>query len=159
MGGLSTSGVSRAQDGHPVTNSKDHFPYAFGNFVWWSDSDLRAELKRHLPTLAPLIGYRFQTSSLPVAGLDCTGWRFSSEMGGDIVARCFVASGGITLQPAHMSFRSLEGRPILPVTPGEPSGPSSSVSLKKRGYSRYARTTFSLIDQKNPNTPAPNSKI
>ena len=56
IGGLSTSGASRAQDGHPVTNSKDHFPYAFGNFVWWSDSDLRAELKRHLPTLGEEIG-------------------------------------------------------------------------------------------------------
>ena len=50
---------------------------------------------------APLIGYRFKTSSLPLAGLDCIGWRVSSEMGGGIIMRCYVASGGITLQPAH----------------------------------------------------------
>ena len=56
IGGFSISGAARAQDGHPVTNSKDHFPYAFGNFVWWNDADLRAELKRHLPTLGEEIG-------------------------------------------------------------------------------------------------------
>lgn len=49
--GISISVASRAQDRSPVTNTKDHFPYAFGNFVWWPDVDLRAELKEHLPTL------------------------------------------------------------------------------------------------------------
>jgi hypothetical protein len=67
-----------------------------------SSSDRPAEAK--FPTVrylaAPLIGYRFKPSSLPVAGLDCTGWRVSSEMGGGIIVQCFVASGGITLQPA-----------------------------------------------------------
>jgi hypothetical protein len=61
--GLATSGASRAQDRHPVTISKDHFPYAFGNFVWWSDADLRAELKKHLPTLGEEIGRGSQIES------------------------------------------------------------------------------------------------
>ena len=63
IGGLSTSCAARAQDGHPVTSSKDHFPYAFGNFVWWSDADLRAELKRRLPTLGEEIGRGSPTES------------------------------------------------------------------------------------------------
>ena len=49
--GISISVASRAQDGNPVSNKKDHFPYAFGNFVWWADVDLRVELKKRLPTL------------------------------------------------------------------------------------------------------------
>jgi outer membrane protein insertion porin family len=32
-------------------SAPDHFPYAFSNFPWWTDSDLRAELKRRIPTL------------------------------------------------------------------------------------------------------------
>jgi hypothetical protein len=31
--------------------SAESFPYAFSNFVWWSDADLRAELKRRIPRL------------------------------------------------------------------------------------------------------------
>jgi hypothetical protein len=37
---------------HPQgTSLPEHFPYAFSNFPWWSDSELRAELKHRIPTL------------------------------------------------------------------------------------------------------------
>ncbi|MCU1248994.1 MAG: hypothetical protein JWQ49_2023 [Edaphobacter sp.] len=58
---------------------------------------------------APWIGYTFKTSSLPVAGLNCTGWRVSSEMGGGIIVECFVANGGITLQPAPAELKTRKG--------------------------------------------------
>ena len=58
------------------------------------------------------IGCEFKTSPLPAARLDCTGWRVSSEMGGGIIVRRFIGSGGITLQRAaayrcsqHLTFR------------------------------------------------------
>lgn len=62
----------------------------------------RGEVSDRRYLAGPLIGYRFKTPSLPVAGLECTGWRrVSSEMGGGIIVRCFVASDGITLQRVH----------------------------------------------------------
>jgi hypothetical protein len=56
IGGLSTSGASHAQDARPVTIPQDRFPYAFSNFAWWSDTDLRTDLKKHLPMLGEEIG-------------------------------------------------------------------------------------------------------
>jgi hypothetical protein len=50
VGGLLSS-VSYSQNVRPATISQDNFPYAFGNFAWWSNTDLRADLKKRLPTL------------------------------------------------------------------------------------------------------------
>ncbi len=36
-------------------------------------------------------------SSFQVAGLDCTEWRLSSEMGGGITVQRYIANGGIAL--------------------------------------------------------------
>jgi hypothetical protein len=72
---------------HPERRNSvaDRLGYSRG--AHFSSSDRPAEAK--FPTVrylaAPWIGYRFKTSSLPVAGLDCTGWRVSSEMGGSKV--------------------------------------------------------------------------
>jgi hypothetical protein len=57
---------------------------------------------------APLIGYRFKTSPLPVAGLDCTGWRVSSEMD-DLIIR----HGFKFLQVAGNERKSLHGTSLL----------------------------------------------
>jgi outer membrane protein insertion porin family len=35
----------------PSTSKPTHLPYAFSNFVWWSDDDLRAQLKKRIPGL------------------------------------------------------------------------------------------------------------
>lgn len=40
-----------AQSAKPTSNYPTHLPYAFSNFVWWTDADLRAELKKRLPGL------------------------------------------------------------------------------------------------------------
>ena len=56
FGGLLAFHPSYAQDAHAVAISQDHFPFAFSNFVWWSDSDLRADLKKHIPMLREKIG-------------------------------------------------------------------------------------------------------
>ena len=49
--GFSICSRTCAQDEHQVTSTNDRFPYAFDNFVWWSDTDLRIEVQKHLPTL------------------------------------------------------------------------------------------------------------
>ena len=51
---LSTVSASHAQN--VSATSQDHFPYAFSNFVWWSDADLRADLKKHLPAIGEQVG-------------------------------------------------------------------------------------------------------
>lgn len=35
------------------------YPYLFSNFVWWSDTELRAALRRHLPSLGDDLSTRF----------------------------------------------------------------------------------------------------
>jgi outer membrane translocation and assembly module TamA len=36
--------------------SQERFPYIFSNLVWWSDADLRVELKKQIPTLGDDLG-------------------------------------------------------------------------------------------------------
>ena len=45
-----------AQVGAPGVSNVDKFPYSFTNFVWWTDADLRAILKRRIPGLGDEIG-------------------------------------------------------------------------------------------------------
>jgi hypothetical protein len=51
--GLLTSAavIGMAQAGNPTPNYPPHLPYSFGNFVWWSDDELRALLKKRIPGL------------------------------------------------------------------------------------------------------------
>src|SRR5580704_5871145 len=38
---------------HPQsTAAPERFPYTFSNFIWWSDADLRVELKHRIPSLS-----------------------------------------------------------------------------------------------------------
>jgi outer membrane translocation and assembly module TamA len=41
-----------AQVANISSKGADRFPYAFNNFVWWSDTDLRTELRRRIPGLS-----------------------------------------------------------------------------------------------------------
>jgi outer membrane protein insertion porin family len=43
--------VGNAQTVPPASNHPAHLPYSFGNFVWWSDGELRALLKQRIPGL------------------------------------------------------------------------------------------------------------
>ena len=40
-----------AQTNKTAPAASERFPYAFSNFVWWSDADLRSELKHRIPGL------------------------------------------------------------------------------------------------------------
>ena len=48
---MGTAIIGIAQSAEPVPNYPPHLPYSFGNFVWWSDNDLRALLMKRLPGL------------------------------------------------------------------------------------------------------------
>ena len=48
---LATTGASLAQSAKPAPTCPAHLPYAFSNFVWWTDADLRAQLKKRIPGL------------------------------------------------------------------------------------------------------------
>jgi outer membrane protein assembly factor BamA len=43
LGGAQTTGAE--------SSARNKFPYSFSNFVWWSDADLRTELRRRIPSL------------------------------------------------------------------------------------------------------------
>jgi len=47
--GLAAGGT--AQTAKPVVGFPSHLPYSFGNFVWWSDDELRAMLRKRIPGL------------------------------------------------------------------------------------------------------------
>ena len=44
-------GLPAAKRSIHLRTLKKHFPYDFGNLVWWTDADLRTELKKRIPTL------------------------------------------------------------------------------------------------------------
>jgi outer membrane protein assembly factor BamA len=48
---LGSSFPSGAQTTGAESSAQNKFPYSFSNFVWWSDTDLRAELRRRIPSL------------------------------------------------------------------------------------------------------------
>jgi len=48
---LGVASLGTAQTAQPATNYPTHLPYSFGNFVWWSDDELRALLKKRIPGL------------------------------------------------------------------------------------------------------------
>jgi outer membrane protein assembly factor BamA len=50
-----SAGPAVAQSHSQLPAPAARYPYAFTNFVWWSDADLRAELKRRIPGLGPEI--------------------------------------------------------------------------------------------------------
>ncbi len=50
-----SASTSITQSHSQVPASAARYPYALTNFVWWSDADLRAELKRRIPGLGPEI--------------------------------------------------------------------------------------------------------
>jgi outer membrane protein assembly factor BamA len=58
--GLAVEGT--AQTTKPAPNYPTHLPYSFGNFVWWSDDELRALLKKRIPGL----GDEIETTSVAV---------------------------------------------------------------------------------------------
>ena len=43
--------LSTAQGSNSAQSYPAHLPYSFGNFVWWSDEDLRVQLKKQIPGL------------------------------------------------------------------------------------------------------------
>ncbi len=47
----SCASISLAQTAKPASAYPTHLPYAFSNFVWWTDADLRAQLKKQIPGL------------------------------------------------------------------------------------------------------------
>ncbi|MDP9052355.1 MAG: hypothetical protein M3O31_16780 [Acidobacteriota bacterium] len=47
---LSLARCTWAQTGKPAAYP-NHLPYAFSNFVWWTDPDLRAQLRKRIPGL------------------------------------------------------------------------------------------------------------
>lgn len=49
MFGVATVGAQRT--GKPSQSYPAHLPYSFGNFVWWSDDELRLLLKKQIPGL------------------------------------------------------------------------------------------------------------
>lgn len=55
-------GPARMAYAQAQTNSyPSHLPYSFSNFVWWTDSDLRAELKKRIPGLTDEVPTTGQT--------------------------------------------------------------------------------------------------
>jgi hypothetical protein len=48
---LGAATVGSAQTTKPAPSYPAHLPYSFGNFVWWSDEELRALLKKRIPGL------------------------------------------------------------------------------------------------------------
>ena len=52
LGSALLFGASASAQSTPnPTVSQQRFPYIFSNFVWWNDGDLRAKLKKQVPTL------------------------------------------------------------------------------------------------------------
>ena len=48
---LTCTAICLAQSAKPSPTYPTHLPYAFSNFVWWTDADLRAQLKKQIPGL------------------------------------------------------------------------------------------------------------
>src|ERR1039457_2728719 len=48
---LSLATACLAQPAKPSPPYPTHLSYAFSNFVWWTDADLRAQLKKRIPGL------------------------------------------------------------------------------------------------------------
>src|ERR1700679_1176067 len=51
IGAFLTLSVALAQAPKAAQNYPTHLPYSFGNFVWWTDDELRALLKKRVPCL------------------------------------------------------------------------------------------------------------
>ena len=52
---LGIAAICNAQTAKPVSSYPARLPYSFGNFVWWSDGDLRTLLKKRIPGLGDQI--------------------------------------------------------------------------------------------------------
>jgi hypothetical protein len=48
---LGAATVGSGQTTKPAPSYPAHLPYSFGNFVWWSDEELRVLLKKRIPGL------------------------------------------------------------------------------------------------------------
>ncbi|HXR40509.1 MAG TPA: hypothetical protein VN776_15515 [Terracidiphilus sp.] len=48
---LGATALGSAQTAKPAQSYPAHLPYSFGNFVWWSDEELRTLLKKRIPGL------------------------------------------------------------------------------------------------------------
>jgi len=59
---LGIAAICNAQTAKPVSSYPARLPYSFGNFVWWSDGDLRTLLKKRIPGL----GDQIPTTEAPI---------------------------------------------------------------------------------------------
>jgi len=48
---VAAAAIGLAQVAKPAQSYPTHLPYSFGNFVWWSDDELRTLLKKRIPGL------------------------------------------------------------------------------------------------------------
>jgi hypothetical protein len=132
--GLSVTTWGFSQTAKPTQNYPAHLPYTFGNFVWWSDEELRALLKKRIPGL----GDEMATST-----------RAKDQMRDALIA--LLKEKGITadvlsVEPSNFALTG-ERAPGVPPPSIEFSIESPKILLDKIAYTNAPEDAISVLDQ------------